>query len=344
MSSQIQKKDLRPHQMEENSKYYIEKFDLADFDKLIVLKNHCFNWTVSDEYFSWKFRDNPAGPLVAFVAKEYGTDRIISYYNMLPEMYMIDGRETKIYQCCEAMTHADYRRQGLFNKLAIRTLQYLKDTDNFFVFGIGGPTSSPGLLQIGMKEMFKICNFFKLKPLVKLSAMFGGSSEYTLKEVTDLNELLPIFNANQNVRPITKIKDLAFVKWRISNPRYQYKVLGCFKGTEVLGCAVYYKNDSNDYILFDLIVPSDSAKVKAQLIKGVERIIASTDFRALIGFTHKESQMGTALKKASFIVNPFDKGPLSFKNPFLMHTDEATFNRVNNPKLWNITSMDYDAM
>ncbi|MBA2726658.1 MAG: hypothetical protein H0U49_00595 [Parachlamydiaceae bacterium] len=44
---------------------------------------------------------------------------------MIPEEYVIDSKKRTIYQACEAMTHSNHRRKGLFEMLVNKCNDYL---------------------------------------------------------------------------------------------------------------------------------------------------------------------------------------------------------------------------
>jgi hypothetical protein len=112
----------------------------------------CFAMDVSPGYFKWKYFDNPAGACVGFMAIEKDTNRAVSFFGAMPQKYLLDGKEIKIFQGCDFMTHSQHRKKSLFPVLAKECCDQLKDQHNFFMISIGGtPRSLPVLKYFGWR-------------------------------------------------------------------------------------------------------------------------------------------------------------------------------------------------
>lgn len=63
-------------------------------------------------YFIWKFHDNPAGRGIITVAEDSG--RIVGLGALMPTPLRIGDESVRGAQGVDAMTHSDYRNQGMF--------------------------------------------------------------------------------------------------------------------------------------------------------------------------------------------------------------------------------------
>src|SRR5688572_26250181 len=108
----------------ENQRQNLFKFRLYDFEKpeeLAEIFELCFGQKFSSRYFNWKYLDNPAGKAIAFVAEH--NNHIAAFYGVIPEYYLVNNKKEIVYQSMDTMTHPEYRKSGLFTKLANLTYE-----------------------------------------------------------------------------------------------------------------------------------------------------------------------------------------------------------------------------
>jgi len=72
-------------------------------------------------HFVWKFNDNPAGRAIITVAEDSG--RIVGHGALMPTPLRVGGESVCGAQGVDAMTHPDYRNQGMFVALSEAGLQ-----------------------------------------------------------------------------------------------------------------------------------------------------------------------------------------------------------------------------
>ena len=124
----------------------IRPVSATDDARLADLYRACFGTSVPLEYFAWKYRDNPAGEVVGFVAD--AGDRLGAFYGVIPEPWSVGGADTVVFQSMDTMTHPDFRRRGLFVALAARTFEEVRDRyGSCDLVGIPGPTSYAGFIR-----------------------------------------------------------------------------------------------------------------------------------------------------------------------------------------------------
>jgi GNAT superfamily N-acetyltransferase len=113
---------------------------------LVELFKACFGIDVSGDYFEWKYRANPTGEAIAFVAD--AGDRLGAFYGVIPEPWSVGGREATVHQSMDTMTHPDFQRRGLFVKLAERTYDEVRRRRvRCDLVGIPGPAPLPGFIS-----------------------------------------------------------------------------------------------------------------------------------------------------------------------------------------------------
>jgi hypothetical protein len=300
----------------------------------------CFGMNVDLSYFQWKFVNNPAGFVLGFIAlSEEG--EVAAYYGAIPESYMISGQLTTIYQSCDTMTHSRHRRKGLFQQLALHCYDYLRAENKLFVIGFGGGQSTPGFIKFGWQHTFDVRNYF----YPRIFSFLRMSSDITsVSEITDYADIADIVLRSNQQAEIHSHKTLEVFKWRLANPLYKYKVIAYKPNPADQNYSSYlcYYIATNKVVLFDFHF-QDSRAAKA-LMGYIKNIKLGSDAKGIIAFCQENSHYSRTLQKCGFLNNPFSKGPLSARTPFIFYTSDEGMKRYNVPGKWLINSFDHDAM
>ncbi|RYY98231.1 MAG: GNAT family N-acetyltransferase [Chitinophagaceae bacterium] len=322
-----------------SKEYTIKKLEANEFQLIIPLMKNCFGMDVNLEYFRWKFLDNPAGPFIGFVAEHNETGEIGAYYGVIPERYRIDGQERTIYQSCDTMTHTGHRRRGLFQLLALHCYQYLRDQGQLFVIGFSGGQSTPGFIKFGWKHVFSFRNFFIPKQLCYLNTGFLTPADaiVAISNVQDIAHLLEKGSA----AAVQSVRDPRTVQWRYGNPRNRYEVQAYRKNGNYEGYICYYV-ENNKIFLFDFHFTN--SRGRSALMGFLKRKAVKEGRKAIIAFAREQSGISAQLLRGGFLYNPFQKGPLHEKTPFIFYADDATMNRLNNEQSWYVESFDHDSL
>lgn len=320
--------------------YNIQQLDDVNYPLLVPLMKDCFGMDVSTDYFKWKYLDNPAGRCIGFMAIERKTNTAAAFYGAIPQKYMVNGKETTIYQACDTMTHTKHRKKSLFPILAQECYRYLQDHHNFFMIGIGGTAQSfPVLKHFGWKTLFNFRIYFKLNFLCKLYFLKKYSPEKFVSE-SSLDPLEKLI-ADQPPSPeIKSPRNLVHYKWRVRNPNYNYKIVSYRENNSVGGFVVYYIQN-NKIFLFDFIFTG--AIARRALSWYLSKEVVENNYKGIISFCQEGGFQSRELKKSGFVSNPFKKGPLSERSPFLIYADETTMTKFSDPGKWSVTAYDYDA-
>lgn len=319
------------------SNYTFRKLGTDEFQLLIPMMKDCFGMDVNLQYFEWKFVKNPAGFVEGYIALAEDGE-VAAYYGAIPEIYMINGEKITIYQSCDTMTHSKHRRKGLFQKLAQHCYEDLRAHNKLFVIGFGGGQSTPGFLKFGWKHIFDIKYYF----YPKLFSYFNRARENkSIGEIHDYSQIEHLILKSNSYSPIHSLKTLDVFTWRLSNPQYQYQVIAYKSGLEYSSYICYYEV-GDKIMLFDFYF-QDSIGTKA-LAGYLKSILVHNNYKGIVSFCQEKSCYSKALKKLGFINNPFNKGPLSVKTPFIFFSTEDVMGRANNPIHWSINAFDHDSL
>ncbi len=324
----------------EDFSYDLKRIGPDDFSMLIPLMKDCFGMDVDIDYFRWKFTQNPAGSFVGFVAIDGFTKEVGGYYGVIPQVFEINGEKKTIYQSCDTMTHSSHRRRGLFRKLAMRTYEELENEGKLFVIGFGGGQSTPGFLKFGWRHVFNFRYYFRPAILCKLSK--ANEKEKKRVAVTTAENALKAnldISRNSISAKAKGIRTEEQIKWRLSNPYHKY-------------LAIRVKDDPASYILFyvdkDKLVLFDFQFEKPEsgklLMRFLNNEVATKGFKGIIAFCQENAQDANTLKSLGFITNPFGRGPLNEKVPFILYSSEETMDQFMNPNDWMVTTYDHDSL
>jgi hypothetical protein len=250
----------------------------------------------------------------------------------------MEGKETLIYQSCDTMTHSSHRRRGLFQKLAKMCYAYLEENEKLFVIGFGGAQSTPGFIKFGWRNPFFIRHYFfpKIFTTMGFRRNIRGVRPATVPEI---KQLLPLGNARGIIHSVRSEKVFT---WRIANPRHAYKIMAFFnENNEATGYVCFYETD-NKVFLFDH--GFKESRAGKGLMNYLKKIMAEKKLKGIVAFCQEKSAYSDELKKYGFISNPFKRGPLSERTPFIFYAGNKQLEKYNLPFKWLINSFDHDAL
>lgn len=317
--------------------YKIRKLEATEFHLLIPIMKDCFGVNVDVAFFDWKFLQNPAGSFVGFVAVAEDGE-IAAYYGVIPELYKINGAEKVIYQSCDTMTHSRHRRKGLFQKLALECYEYLRSQGKLFVIGFGGGQSTPGFLKFGWRHIFDIRYYFIPKFIVTLSTRKSSPQVTGIAELGIIHNIVLKSNLGNEIHS-HKTPDV--FKWRISNPSHQYHVIGYQSSGDYTSYACYYITDGK-LVLFDFYFAN--TKEGKTLVNELKIQVIDQNLRGIVAMCQEGSIYSKHLKQVGFFSNPFSKGPLSTRVPFIFFAAKEEMDKNQNPSQWSVNSFDHDSM
>jgi len=321
-------------------KYSTRRIGAAEFELLIPLMKDCFGMDVNIQYFQWKYIDNPAGSFIGFIAIDNESEEVGAYYGVIPQKMLIDGTERTIYQSCDTMTHSKHRRQGLFKMLAMECYDFLKKNNELFIIGFGGADSTPGFIKFGWNHVFNFRYSFRPALFCKITA-FASFSKSNFSEDPSFENLQQVTNKINSVNTIHSKRDATHILWRTKNNHFNYRFVFYKQKEEAIGYAIYYIND-NKLILFDFVFSTN--KCRKALLWYLSKIVSKNNYKAIIAYCQENGSKEKELKRSLFLINPFKKGPLTERTPFIFFADEEVMKKYQSPQQWQITSYDHDAL
>ncbi len=253
-----------------------------ELDQLILLMKQVFKAKSTRESWTWRYINNPlAADMQELVAATDKGKIVAARPYMLNELWLGD---TKVLaaQHCDTMVHADYRRQGLFNRMGEAGKIYLREHGCQLSFGFPGPMSRRGFLKQGYRKLADTEIYFR--PVLTLDRVRNllGKNSIELEGSRNKNKRLNIdafeiqasdayqpalaeIEARRNHHIIDLVRSESYLRWRFDeHPGVEYKYLIARNGGRATGFAAISKRrlvpGINVGLIVDyLVVDSDAA-------------------------------------------------------------------------------------
>lgn len=291
----------------------------------------CFDIDVSEEYLNWKYRDNPAGEVVAFAA--FSGETMAAFYGVIPETYLVNGEPKRVYQSMDTMTHPNFQRRGLFGKLAKMTYDKIVEIEGELkLVGIPGTTSYPGFVKkLSWMDIHQFKYTFCQKHLFKAVGLFGRTAKIEFKPVTEMTDSLAEFLDNRKIsdKPIQPSVSSAFFDWRVfKNTNKKFDVLEIIDNGKTVGVCVYTMPET-DRCFINFLTFSDDKMFADYTKTVVGHLFELTNSSFIYNWEAINPALHKALKKVGFITNPLDSGMFSYRVPFIVRAEPDVVEGLN---------------
>jgi hypothetical protein len=330
-----------------NSDYKIEKISCGEVDKIAELYKICFGREAIAGLFKWKYSDNPAGEILLSAVKFNGA--IVGFCVMIPENFHIFGEKKLIYKCADLMVHPCHRRKGLSTDLVLFLCENLKKSGRLFLYTLCSKNATHSFLKNKWSKSGNIYNYFKHNRQIKAELLFTRPEmlhkKGILRPINSVLDLCRDYKINVNEDRVNIVKDEKYLKWRLSDPRHKYNIIGYYDDEALKGYAVYSLGNNNIAYIIDIeTFKGSDQKIGSALLSAIELSALKAGQRALIGLAAEGSAFQEMVKKNRYIRNPFQKGPLSSILDFNILVDEAYGARARDRANWDIRPINYDGI
>lgn len=316
------------------------EFGLFSFDRVEGLKEVykvCFDVAMGSDYFYWKYRENPVGEVIAYIATDGGT--VAAFYGVIPELYLVNGEPVKIYQSMDTMTHPNYQRRGLFGKLAKMTYEHILATEKALtIVGIPGTSSYPGFVnKLEWKDIHHFRYIFLPQTVYKMRRLFRRTKSFAVNKITEMDSSVTAFLAKRSLsdKPIQPYLFAEFFNWRVfKNRTDKYQVLRVDEGGEMIGLCLYSPAEKNRYFIHFLSFMEQ--KAAGDVLGSVLQFLFN-DCNAEFVYTWEptDSFLSKIYLGHGFLKNPIGRGPFSYEVPLIIYnqspdTKTANWHNIDN--------------
>jgi len=239
----------------------IRRYRDGDKEAIVELLRIVFGKGYTREYWNWKYRENPGGPSMVWLAEHDG--KIVGHYGIIPVPMKLGNSYIKGSFSTDAATHPLYRGQGVFSALVNRAYLDVAGSQVPLTYGLPRVEMGPIYKRYEwaghicfMRYMVKILNWnaalgrYIDNELVTgtISSVLGkmrrpmsppdGSVE--IEEISRFDGRIDRFWADAS-RCFTVIvrRDQTRLNWRYADhPQDKYTIYTAVKGDRILGYCV----------------------------------------------------------------------------------------------------------
>lgn len=282
-----------------DTRWIIRRGTGADFPAVAHLHEAVYGVRRAASSFHWLYEANPAGRCQLWVAEERASGQLIASRPVFPWRLWINGREARVAQFGDAMTHPRFQGQGIFSALVGAASAALLEQGIPFSFSF----SNPGSLSVYKKTKVgtgrragthEVLQFRRMVRPLSLEALLGrgqwargiiGALDRVVRPYWRRGLSLPrnlslvplhhfgeefdeVWQRARGAYGVLTVRDSAYLNWRfIDAPRGAFRVLSV-RQAGVLSGYVAFELDSlgHGWIadLFGLAQP----EIVAALLKG----------------------------------------------------------------------------
>lgn len=317
-----------------------------DVDQMRRLATEVFSEQPPDrfsaDYWSWEFKQAPAGRSSTWVADDGG--RPVGHYAAVPLTYTVDGRATTGAIVVDVMSDSEYRNQGMFTALGRAAVSEVgQDGVSFLVGYPVRPEVMPGHVKVGWVHAFDLPVYAlplrfegalaqalpawapagALAPIAQaayrsvmapaLSRRFSAGTarrgSVVLRELAELDERLDdLADAVAAGHRVVLRRDMPYLHWRyLSHPRETYRILVAEEGGRLVGLSVTRPGELLGIpalVLVDLAVVPGRPDVVAQLVDAAVAEGRERGSQLVATMLNAQTQERRAVQSRGFLRTP----------------------------------------
>lgn len=246
-----------------NLDYIIKNYDEKYWEGVSELYREVFGKDLKYSLFTWKNAENPQGKSIIKVAVN---DEEIIGFSCICKFYMnLRGNRIFAGQSVDAMVSKEYRKRGIFEKMAMEAIDEMKRDKIALRFNF--PNEAAYLASVNKINIKKVCDIPQYIKIIKgrealsmfsknklislcggfLSEFYGKIKTINLKkeflyDIRELNYFDKDFDDFwENIKkdyPIIVERSSKYLNWRYFNSPEEYKVIAAYYNNEVVGYLV----------------------------------------------------------------------------------------------------------
>lgn len=225
----------------------VKDYAIGDEKHILDLFEIVFKRKMSEKYWIWRFRKNPAGKHM--IKLMWDGDILAGHYAVSPVKLIVDGQEMLTALSMTTMTHPEYGRRGIFGTLASELYSWIaNDLGVKAVWGFPNNNSHYGFIKKLAWKNIGIAHEISIKPN-RLDPYSPNNCKIS-HDFTD--EHIRLLEKDLASKKTYVKKNAEYLSWRyIDNPSqnytiFDYRTSGILNGFLV---AKQYKLNSTEAIV-----------------------------------------------------------------------------------------------
>jgi GNAT superfamily N-acetyltransferase len=321
-------------------------------------------------YWTWLYRDNPAGEGLIYIAEDNG--KIICHHAIIP-IWLKIGKELVLGSWgVDAMTHPQYRRQGIWEKVIkkiwVRAAEKGIDItpgfpNRYSLPGLTGKlqwfevaTTTLALKPVDLKKTIslKASNRFVLGTLLLFVSIISGILKInrrrlpeiegiSFKNITSFDERFTgLWNKIADQYLIMTVRTPDYLNWRFSRPDAEYRIVAAEQNDETAGYIVFREQNINGTpVLYIVDLAAESPEIMQCLVAEGVKTCKRDDIAALIFSYIADDKYRIPLTREGFLYFPFLKGGLFCAR---LNTDRFPQSLLQDYRNWLVQPSDADTI
>ncbi len=197
-------------------------------NSMVDLYNMTFNDKVNEDYFNWRYMENPfEDTLLMAVAIDEG--KVVSSYSACPYYLSKEDKVIKSALILHTMTHPNYKGKGLFPKLGKLLYDFLSNNQYEIIWGFPNKIIHAARInKLGWSDIYEYPTM-----TLSLNDVIVSSSSINI----DANfECELDFETSSKIRVI---KSKEYIKWRYKNhPLTKYRIAKKVSNNQITSFAI----------------------------------------------------------------------------------------------------------
>lgn len=356
----------------EKLEWKIREIRQSDIPQLCALTELVFNRPMSEVQWNWQFRDNPAGYCRALVA--HVGDQIVGQYMVIPMELCLEGRTILASLSMDTMTHPTYRKQGIFQTLALKLYADLAKDGISITYGfpnensLSGLTNLLGWSHIATLNMYvkplnverfiqkgkggRFLAFIAARPLsffFRQSSAPPSSLGLKVRQVDRFDERVDnLWQMNRTIQPIQKSRTRDFLNWRYADcPFRDYQFFILEEKEQLLGYIVLRYMEEfglKGGMIVDFLVHPKRPEAFEALVSACLYYSTEQEMDLVACILHGNRALLKRLQKLRFIKVPRFLEPKKWYFTVRQNNTRYSADLINSPHSWFLTFGDTDVI
>ncbi|MEY4109675.1 MAG: hypothetical protein RLZZ46_29 [Bacteroidota bacterium] len=293
-------------------------------------------------FIFWKYFGNPAGN--AIVAGAFSeNNQLVASGAMIPEIMNVNNKTAVVFKFTDLMTHPEHQKKGLSKNISALINEEISKLNTPFSYTLCSKIATRSFISNKWQHLAGITNFFKPYLLIKSAFLFPPKPNQQIRHFDQIGENLDSYRFKKKDMLIHLVKSKEFLQWRTSNPNFNYGLLVSYNQENIAKAYLIYSISPNNLLnVLDIESSCADQQSELDLLMHAEQIVLKNKYRGIVILAVRKTSFYNLIKKAGYLVNPFQKGPL--KSILDLNAIEHKNGNISlfDLSLWEINGLNYD--